>query len=418
MVSGGIMKSQITSVGIFWALLSFSSISMGRSYPPLYWSPGATQAQMTFEGEVLLSQTYEPEKDRVARQIENQLAYLFGAMTNNSRVGVPKGQHEYEVLRVNKVSEGLFQISYSYHGVVLIESGSHQYSFYLPLNPQTIYTNSLALEGGTMKYPCGDSQHSEEEYYWYFFNPTASGCPLKLNADYTLYNAKIEALPNTQRTYPEYERLIDQNEIRIDILIGMNESNQDPNPLKSKDLSAVSFRQIRDHLLQMGYQSKAWGSNEITKVTGHILNYNSYVEELTLAGMISSLRVRMYFGPSDIYYGETFHHFYKDALEKASLVIYAGHSGLGDYLDIGQIHARSGIDFHVPTDRYQIYFFNGCSSYPYYNQEYFSLKKSPTDPHGTKNLDIITNGLATLFSAVTPSTLTILVRRQPKSYRS
>ena len=48
-------------------------------------------------------------------------------------------------------------------------------------------------------------------------------------------------------------------------------------------------------------------------------------------------------------------------------------------------------------NQYQIYGFFGCSSYSYYNLSYFEAKASNADPDGTKNTDIITNGVTGSF---------------------
>ncbi|MEK7721038.1 MAG: hypothetical protein AAB359_01460, partial [Elusimicrobiota bacterium] len=42
--------------------------------------------------------------------------------------------------------------------------------------------------------------------------------------------------------------------------------------------------------------------------------------------------------------------------------------------------------------------FQGCSTYAYYNSAYFKLKRSSSDPRGTKNLDIITTGIGADFA--------------------
>ena len=40
-------------------------------------------------------------------------------------------------------------------------------------------------------------------------------------------------------------------------------------------------------------------------------------------------------------------------------------------------------------EKYQIFFFNACTTFSYYNQNYFNFKKSKDDPSGTQNLDIL-----------------------------
>src|SRR5690349_6278504 len=50
---------------------------------------------------------------------------------------------------------------------------------------------------------------------------------------------------------------------------------------------------------------------------------------------------------------------------------------------------------------YQLVYWGGCNSYSYYTLPFFDLKtefSNGADPKGTKNLDIIANGLPSLFS--------------------
>jgi hypothetical protein len=60
------------------------------------------------------------------------------------------------------------------------------------------------------------------------------------------------------------------------------------------------------------------------------------------------------------------------------------------------------------NDQYQIFGFFGCSSYSYYNLSYFAAKASKTDPEGTKNADIITNGVTGSFGSMTDFTVKTL----------
>ncbi|HBA61841.1 MAG TPA: hypothetical protein DCZ92_13725, partial [Elusimicrobia bacterium] len=51
----------------------------------------------------------------------------------------------------------------------------------------------------------------------------------------------------------------------------------------------------------------------------------------------------------------------------------------------------------LPKNKYQIFVFQGCSTYAYYNTAFFNLKKSGADPKGTRNLDIMTTGIGASF---------------------
>jgi hypothetical protein len=92
---------------------------------------------------------------------------------------------------------------------------------------------------------------------------------------------------------------------------------------------------------------------------------------------------------------QTFSLLWKKAIEEYEIINYAGHSGLGGNLDIESINdnlrgaGREPIRFK--KNPYQIYFFNGCSTYAYFNRKYFRAKG------GTAYMESITTGLPSYF---------------------
>ena len=65
------------------------------------------------------------------------------------------------------------------------------------------------------------------------------------------------------------------------------------------------------------------------------------------------------------------------------MFLYNGHSYIG-YGPLDPSNFRKG-DF---PDSYQIFWVDGCVSYNYYEKDYYPLKDG-----GTKNLDLVTNGI-------------------------
>ncbi len=84
------------------------------------------------------------------------------------------------------------------------------------------------------------------------------------------------------------------------------------------------------------------------------------------------------------------------ALTKNDIVIYDGHSGLGGFWAADNFFKQTG--FNMPVDKYQVLFFNGCSTFAYYNHDYFHLKSTDNDPSGRRNLDVLTNGIGAEFT--------------------
>ena len=74
---------------------------------------------------------------------------------------------------------------------------------------------------------------------------------------------------------------------------------------------------------------------------------------------------------------------HRHAVKHGDVVVYNGHSYIG-YGPLDPDHFRAS---SFP-DSYQLFFFDSCVSYNYYEKDFFTLKAG-----GSKNLDIITNGL-------------------------
>jgi hypothetical protein len=94
-------------------------------------------------------------------------------------------------------------------------------------------------------------------------------------------------------------------------------------------------------------------------------------------------------------------------------MIYDGHSGLGGHLDLEEIaKARNWKKIELNRNKYQIYFFNSCTSYTYYNALFFQKKvrkgRSKVDPKGTKNLDVLANGLSTEFDVMHDTSMRLI----------
>lgn len=74
---------------------------------------------------------------------------------------------------------------------------------------------------------------------------------------------------------------------------------------------------------------------------------------------------------------------HRRALQRGDVVLYNGHS----YIGYGPLDPDKFRDTPFPST-YQMFFFDSCVSYNYYEKDFFTLKEG-----GSKNLDLITNGL-------------------------
>lgn len=390
---------------IFLTCLAFSVSAFAGKERKLYVGSDSTEAIMTFAGTVEMEKRSKPSLTEAKSHIDEQVNHLFGPMGEAEYQAVPKGDQKISNIRISAVRGQTYKISYDYRGTIVLKKGAGPtYEIVLPVNPSSVYSAGLVGDHN----PCTDEHYQAEGDFWYFWNPAKEGCRLQEGRDYLKIKAKVQRQANTRRTFPEYDRLVDENGvISMTLLMGMDDPRKQRDPNTSNDINAQNFRDIKNSFLQGGWQSRLWSENEIREVVQKRINTKdlSYVEEFTKTsrreGRDITLAVRVVFGPSGIDEKSTsFHYFFKDALENSSVLMYDGHSGLGGHLDLDSIEQANGFKLRPNKNRYQIYYFNSCSSYTYYNTMYFGRKSTAGDREGTKNLDIMTNGLATYFSVM------------------
>jgi hypothetical protein len=393
--------------------LSLLLLASGFDWQP-YAAVDSTEAVLTFSQEVEFMSRTEPDEELAREKIEAQVMHLFGPMSEAPVKAVPRGNHKITGVAIRK-KEGTkttYLASYSYLGTIVVQglSGS-SYQIVLPVNPDRIYRAGVRTRANGEEYnPCTDPHYQSEGDFWYFWNPDKHGCGLKEGVDFLRVSAKVRREANTERTYPEYERLADANGvIRLSILMGMDDPSKGKDPNRSADINAKNFVGIARTLKSLGFERRVLSESEISEIA-QVEDPVAYVEEFTKQSLRAKLVVQVFFGPSGIdEESGAFHYYVRDAMQNSALLIYDGHSGLGSNLDLPVIEETHGFRIRPPKDRYQIYFFNSCSSYPYYNTMYFRRKATAEDRRGTKNLDILTNGLATLFDVIGESDM-ILVK--------
>jgi hypothetical protein len=397
-----------TAVILSAALATMNSVE-AKSYKranekKLYVGSNSTEARLEFTGIVEVNTTKTLTQAQMRELAEEQIEHTIGPMSAAKYTAVPKGDHILSNLKVIAKKGTLQQISYNYEGNIVLENGPKTtYDIILAKNPKKVYEASFV---GSVS-PCTDEHYQSQGDFWYFWNPYSPGCQLKKDVDFTVVKAKVTRYKNTTLSYPEYHNLPDKNgNITIHVLFGMDDNSKGRNPLTSGDINAENYIAFRDYLLAKGYTAKKWTTAEVVTIAKTKDGALPYVETISKGNII----YRFFFGPSAIDEDSlAFHWFYKDAIENASVMIYGGHSGLGGHLDIDSIEANLGEPIKFNKSRYQIFFFDSCTSYKYYNRMYFDRKISTKDPNGTKKLDIFTNGLATYFHVMPDSNKAIAI---------
>jgi hypothetical protein len=382
-------------------LIAMTSIVISQTHAntvsALYVGSKSTEAKLEFKGTVQYETTRTPLESTLRNVIEAQLEHIVGPMSKGLASAVPKGDHQVSNIKIISKTKTKITIGYSYKGTFVVQNGpTTTFPIHLVTNPERIYAKSMV---GT-KNPCTSEHYQSQGDFWYFWSPTRKGCKLVAGVDYVIVNAKLTRFLNTKISYPEYQNLPDEKgNITVHILFGMNDPDLSRNPLDSTDVNAINYREFRSYLVKKGYTATSWSEEKINAIAKTQDGEAPFVETIKKGKLV----YRFFFGPTGINeQALAFHWFYKDALEQASIVMYSGHSGLGGHLDLDSIEQSLGETINF-SRRYQIYYFDSCTSYRYYNSAYFDKKITLLDSKGTKTLDILTNGLSTAFNTMTTS---------------
>lgn len=325
------------------------------------------------------------QRQAVSELVDLQLQHMYGAFTMHPGFteypGIPSGDYKVRLLSSERAPGGYAKINYSYDDIVvfsaaLFTGGGVRINFVLPRDPVTIYGKGFPTPA-SRKNRCTDEHYNGEGDFWYFWNPYQDGCPIT-GRDLVGIETELSPLPMTRGTYPEYSRLYGDNGngdvLQVSYLVGVDENFQ------NGDLGKSTFLQAFRGLREAGFRVTV-DEPRRKQLVYHGGPKKTHVQMLLLdpdSGQFAAEAVR--------------------AMEKADIFLYDGHSGLGGYLDPGRLEEDSGMSLELPKDRYQIFVFQGCSTYAYYNSAFFRLKKGPGDPRGTKNLDIMTTGIGADFA--------------------
>jgi len=362
-----------------------------------YFGFHSSEAKLTFDAFAETKIDHKPTDEEAHKIVANHFDFLFGDLALNETPGGPKNDGVGTVTKMEPIKGG-YRIYYSFEGTVVLQTGPRTHlTIELPNNTHEMYLKSKASG------KCGDPDYPDEKDFSYFWSPNQPGCKkiIKEDDDYQVIDATLERLPNTEHTRPDYERLPDENgDIHISLLMGLNDSSDDRDPIESEgrkndDLNAINFRKIRKQLIKDGFESTgAWSHEQIKDVVKKDVRPLPYVEDFTQeynGNRVGKITITMFFGPTDIDEDSwAFDYFYKRAIEKSALIIFDGHTGMGTNLTLPILEKKLDASFKVPADRYQILYADSCSSYGYYNLDFFKRKSR-------KDLNVITAGLETPF---------------------
>jgi len=382
-----------------FSLLSFSFVN-AIAHAQVH-APSAKEATFSYEASfVLESPTYNPEDDAALH-----LSHLFGIFKSPeyvqsygldsdrvSGIGVPRIPAKIKVQSVEENEDGSVTVSYGASGILLLENRvakkllkNGNLTVPMPFEMAKIYNEK-----------CTDHHYNTLGDYWYFYDIFRKGCEyLQKNP----YSKKVKILigdmkPAKLEPSPRLDLLRGDNDngelFSIYVIHGFAESFKDP-----RDDGRKNFNDFNKSLRSWGFQGR-YGDrvSVVQKDVADADRKKKFTVEVRHFLVESSITSK----------GESFAKFFKQAVEKADVLIYGGHSGLGGNLDIPSLEQKVG-DFEFNPKKRQIFYFDSCSSYSYYLEPFRSKKRK-------SKIDVITNGLESYFhlsGSVLDNLITLLI---------
>lgn len=397
-----------------------------QGLPELYSNQGK-EYQVEFKA-FYLSQKNQIEQleseDQIRKQIIEVNRFLFGPLNRRLIASPQKGQ-TLQILR-NELTrlQGRIAIPYIYRGTWIIDQDIQDGEFEIPVPYSTQDLKTERWQSCTDPAP----DHNTWSFFWYFWDPNRASCDHQDGRQYQ--TVKVRLLDQTEQTrlsYPEYKRMVRIENgvptVSMTFAFGYVDTPYITNPFQDQDYGMMQFREFYRHVKTLLQNAKATEEPILQKEYGYINptpigarflfsnNKINYRISIVASGGVDQMEI----------FAKSF------TIDHESFFGWFGHSrvGAGFDSDLLKSYLKSHPNTYTITSDYQLVYWAGCNSYSYYTLPFFEMKAAldpQNDSHGTKNLDIISNGFPSLFSfnaANAKIALSAILswNKQPKSYQ-
>ena len=337
-------------------------------------STDGTPLEFRFESEVVARKDALLKNAAIA-----QLEYLQGMLTTQSRANA---QFRFSDVKASgePADEGADKKRFKYTAVVSVifpeaETLPTSYDVALPLDVTD-------LQAFNRKYDnrCGKNEYGTETF-WHDWNPKYEGCTL--DDDVIQTRATVRKHPQgTTDKFPEYDKVWADGSLDIVAVYGAI-SNTTDNDSGARD---------REGLLTKVKSALTGGAREDLTPARGILKHSVVTGKVQVGGATKKVRLVAYFVREAKSAGTEFMTSYTAETAKADIIVYSGHSGLGE--NIKALADNMG----ATAGHYQIAFFNGCQTWGYLGPNMHEKRRdlnggAARDPNGTKFLDTIVTTL-------------------------
>lgn len=349
----------------------------------------------------------KPGVSDVEPLIREQLKYTLGQLNWND--AAPKLYwFDVEVGEKDSLDDGtgLVPVHYKAHGHISWskkEDMPSEMELILPARGDKSGLNSFV---NRFFHACTNDPEAKREGYFFFFYPSLKTCPMHNASEHELDREKgwVVRFPmhfsendrNTHDKYPEYGKLWEDHRLTVTAIFGKFAPNGG-----SSDEGVMAYNQFYSMLIQHYGQPRStqWTDSRTTKLVWHF-GENTLEVHLRLVNTLTDA-------------GESFKAWYQKRTEDSDVVIYSGHAGLGDNVDVLVDNAS------FKPKKYQIFFMNGCDTFSYMRDELYRAHGDATPGAPvSKYLDVITNTVSVYFNKMGSESFILVEElvKQKKTY--
>ena len=353
----------------------------------------SVQLDFELDGELLTDSSWNPKQ-----KIQDQFLYTIGHLNFDRSVG------RLDRLVLSNIQTtaqgGAYRVTY--HAKMPVAWGKKTnvpatYGFTLP---RTV--SYSGLEAFTTKYKASCVDHGAHEVdsgsMWYYYRPKSSGCAIAPADVITTTATVTRSVENTTGKYPEYQKVWDDNELKVVAIFGKYEKSG----TTSADAGISAYNAFVS-TMRSTFGSLGLTTEPAVIPSGPGISAPDVAFHATLADgkkvTVNALLVDEVSSAPESFYTR-----YEGLSGSADVIAYNGHAGLGQ-----NVRALANRGRFVPG-KYLMLFMNGCDTFAYVDGSLAQKRAllNADDPSGTKYMDIITNAMPAYFHMDAPATTALI----------
>jgi hypothetical protein len=356
-----------------------------------YTSASAKLLDFEFDGEVTTAGG-DPQQT-----IKDQMLFTIGQL--NGKTGVGR-LDKLAISNVRTEAQGdLTRVRYHAKLPVSIAKTARiarSYTLLLPKRADFAGQDAFYTKYGASSCTDPFAHDNETGIYWYYYRPEQAGCTLAAE-DVIKARATVKVSPeNTKNTYPEYDKIWADDTLSVVAIFGKVVDGATDDSDRGI-WSHGHFVSTMRHELPNAVVTPA-----STPDSPGIANLDVTIESTLPNG--KKVKLTSFLVDNVRQGGAAFERRYNELSGDADVIVYNGHAGLGQNV---RALAKMGT---FKSGKYQLVYMNGCDTFAYVDGTLAQTRArlNPSDPTGTKFMEILTNSMPPNWDSLPNNTMSLV----------